>query len=159
MRPFDQLPMNWREAISKKTRSPSFSHQFYLCRYFINLVQQSGDLELINILQGMNNPNGFNSQPMFNVTVLIPQQISIQQLGNSQELGLVNRDRDCWQLVRTQMQRKRMLCRVGVCSVSSSNCSRLELTPACLAFAGLCWSATFIGSGIQSLSATEFHSE
>ena len=56
----------------------------------MNLVQQSGDLELINILQGITNPNVFNSQPMFNITVLVPQQVSIQQLGNSQDLSLVN---------------------------------------------------------------------
>ncbi len=59
----------------------------------MTLVQQSGDLELINILQGTPNQNIYNPQNFFNITVLIPQQMSIQQLGTSQELGLVNNSR------------------------------------------------------------------
>jgi hypothetical protein len=62
----------------------------YLSSYFINLIQQSGDLELLNVLHGMKNPHMYNTQNSFNITVLIPQQISVQQLGNSQELSLVN---------------------------------------------------------------------
>lgn len=56
----------------------------------MNLVQQSGDLELINILQGVTNPNVFNSQPLYNITVLVPQQNSIRQLGSSQDLSIVS---------------------------------------------------------------------
>ncbi|CAF3799049.1 unnamed protein product [Rotaria sp. Silwood1] len=56
--------------------------------YFINLVQQSGDLELMNILQGAPNMNIYNPQNLFNITVLIPQQIAIQQLGNARELSM-----------------------------------------------------------------------
>jgi hypothetical protein len=59
----------------------------------MTLVQQSGDLELINILQGTPNQNIYNPQNLFNITVLIPQQMSIQQLGTSQELALVNNSR------------------------------------------------------------------
>ena len=55
----------------------------------MTLVQQSGDLELMNILQGVPNQNIFSSQNSFNVTVLIPQQISVQQLTNPQELTMV----------------------------------------------------------------------
>ncbi|CAF1492495.1 unnamed protein product, partial [Adineta steineri] len=56
-------------------------------QYFMNLVQQTGDLELINLLQGTMNQN-FNSQNAPNITVLIPQQMSIQQIGSAQELSL-----------------------------------------------------------------------
>lgn len=56
----------------------------------MNLVQQSGDLELLNLLQGSNSMNTFNPQNSLNITVLIPQQLSIQQLGNSQDLSMVN---------------------------------------------------------------------
>lgn len=55
----------------------------------MQLVQQSGDLELISLLQGSTNQNMFNPQNSFNITVLIPQQMSIQQLGNGQELSIV----------------------------------------------------------------------
>lgn len=55
----------------------------------MTLVQQSGDLELMNILQGVPNQNIFTPQNSFNVTVLIPQQISVQQLTNPQELTMV----------------------------------------------------------------------
>jgi hypothetical protein len=60
------------------------------------LIQQSGDTELVNLLQGSTaglgntGPNIFNPQNLLNITVLIPQQISVQQLGNSQELSKVN---------------------------------------------------------------------
>jgi len=57
----------------------------------MNLIQQSGDLELINILQGPSSQNMYNAQNALNITVLIPQQSSIQQLGNSQELSMVNK--------------------------------------------------------------------
>jgi hypothetical protein len=58
----------------------------------MSLVQQSGDLELINILQGTSN-NMYNSQNLFNITVLIPQQTSIQPLATGPELSMVNRKR------------------------------------------------------------------
>ncbi|CAF4181530.1 unnamed protein product [Rotaria sp. Silwood2] len=57
-------------------------------QYFINLVQQSGDLELMNLLQGTPNMNIYNPQNVFNITVLIPQQMSIQQFGNLRELSM-----------------------------------------------------------------------
>ncbi len=56
----------------------------------MTLVQQSGDLELINLLQGATNVNVYNPQNSVNVTVLIPQQMSIQQLGNPLELSTVS---------------------------------------------------------------------
>jgi hypothetical protein len=56
----------------------------------MTLVQQSGDLELINLLQGATNVNVYNPQNSINVTVLIPQQMSIQQLGNPLELSTVS---------------------------------------------------------------------
>ncbi|UJR14861.1 hypothetical protein I4U23_001846 [Adineta vaga] len=62
-------------------------------QYFMALIQQSGDTELVNLLQGNTaglgntGPNIFNPQNLLNVTVLIPQQISVQQLGNSQDLS------------------------------------------------------------------------
>jgi hypothetical protein len=59
----------------------------------MNLVQQSGDLELITLLQGNANQNIYNSQNLLNITVLIPQQMSIQQMGNAQELSMVNKRR------------------------------------------------------------------
>jgi hypothetical protein len=59
----------------------------------MNLVQQSGDLELITLLQGNANQNIYNSQNVLNITVLIPQQMSIQQMGNAQELSMVNKRR------------------------------------------------------------------
>lgn len=61
----------------------------------MNLIQQSGDTDLVNILQGstagMGNtgPNIFNPQNLLNITVLIPQQITGQQMGSSQDLGRV----------------------------------------------------------------------
>lgn len=55
----------------------------------MNLVQQSGDIELMNVLQGIPNMNMYNPQNVFNVTVLIPQPMSIQQLGNAQDLSIV----------------------------------------------------------------------
>lgn len=57
----------------------------------MTLVQQSGDLELMNILQAIPNQNIFNPQNTFNITVLIPQQISVQQLTNPQELTMVEK--------------------------------------------------------------------
>jgi hypothetical protein len=60
------------------------------------LIQQSGDTELVNLLQGSTaglgntGPNIFNPQNLLNITVLIPQQMSVQQLGNSQELSTVS---------------------------------------------------------------------
>jgi hypothetical protein len=60
----------------------------------MTLVQQSGDLELINILQGASNMNAYNPQNLFNVTVLIPQQMSIPQLGNPLELSTVSNTRE-----------------------------------------------------------------
>jgi hypothetical protein len=62
-------------------------------QYFMNLIHQSGDSELINLLQGSTGQNMFNPQNLFNITVLIPQQMSIQQLGNFQELALVNKNK------------------------------------------------------------------
>jgi hypothetical protein len=60
----------------------------------MTLIQQSGDLELINLLQGATNMNVYNPQNFFNVTVLIPQQMSIQQLGNPLELSTVSNTRE-----------------------------------------------------------------
>lgn len=80
--------------ISTILSTPSRSAADELSRnyqYFMNLIQQSGDLELINLLQGSTGQNTFNSPNLFNITVLIPQQMSIRQLGNFQELGLVNK--------------------------------------------------------------------
>jgi hypothetical protein len=65
-------------------------------RYFMSLIQQSGDTELVNLLQGSTaglgntGPNIYNPQNLLTITVLIPQQISVQQLGNSQELSKVS---------------------------------------------------------------------
>jgi hypothetical protein len=65
-------------------------------RYFMSLIQQSGDTELVNILQGSTaglgntGPNIFNPQNLLNITVLIPQRISVQQLGSSDELSRVS---------------------------------------------------------------------
>lgn len=65
-------------------------------RYFMSLIQQSGDTDLVNILQGSTaglgntGPNVFNPQNILNITVLIPQRISVQQLGNSEELSRVS---------------------------------------------------------------------
>lgn len=62
----------------------------------MSLIQQSGDTELVNLLQGSTaglgntGPNIYNPQNMLTITVLIPQQISVQQLGNSQELSKVS---------------------------------------------------------------------
>ena len=62
----------------------------------MSLIQQSGDTELVNLLQGSTaglgntGPNVFNPQNILNITVLIPQQISVQQLGNSQDLSKVS---------------------------------------------------------------------
>ncbi len=57
----------------------------------MTLIQQAGDLELISILQGTSTQNIYNPQNLFNITVLIPQQMSIQQLGNPLELSMVNK--------------------------------------------------------------------
>lgn len=60
------------------------------------LIQQSGDTELVNLLQGntaglgFTGPNMFNPDNALKITVLIPQQILVQQLGNSQELSKVS---------------------------------------------------------------------
>jgi hypothetical protein len=60
------------------------------------LIQQSGDTELVNILQGSTaglgntGPSIFNPQNLLNITVLIPQQISVQQLGSSDDLSRVS---------------------------------------------------------------------
>jgi len=59
----------------------------------MTLIQQSGDLELIGLLQGSTNQNIYNSQNLVNITVLIPQQSSIQQLGTAQELSMVKKNR------------------------------------------------------------------
>ena len=59
----------------------------------MNLVQQSGDFELIKLLQGATDPNMYNSQNSFNITVLIPRQMSMQQLGNAPELSMVDKNR------------------------------------------------------------------
>ena len=67
-----------------------FFERIVFSRYFFTLVQQSGDLELMNILQGVPNQNIFNPQNLLNVTILIPQQASVQQLTNPQELAMVN---------------------------------------------------------------------
>lgn len=61
----------------------------------MSLIQQSGDAELVNILQGSTaglgntGPNIFNPQNLLNITVLIPQQITGQQMGGSQDLSRV----------------------------------------------------------------------
>ncbi|CAF4476724.1 unnamed protein product, partial [Rotaria sp. Silwood2] len=63
-------------------------------QYFMALVQQSGDTELVNLLQGNTaglgntGPNALNPENLLTITVLIPQQISVQQLGNSQDLSM-----------------------------------------------------------------------
>ena len=62
-------------------------------RYFMTLVQRSGDLELIHLLQGGLNQNIYYPQNLPNITVFIPQQMSIQQMGNLQELSTVNKNR------------------------------------------------------------------
>lgn len=46
----------------------------------------------MNILQAIPNQNIFNPQNSFNVTVLIPQQSSIQHVTNPQELAMVNNE-------------------------------------------------------------------
>ena len=62
----------------------------------MSLIQQSGDTELVNLLQGNTaglgntGPNIFNPQNILNITVLIPQQMSVLQLGNSQDLSRVS---------------------------------------------------------------------
>ena len=87
----DRVLMNFREIISKILTSNSDIKK-NMCinhRYFMTLVQQSGDLELINLLQGPSNFNMYGPQNVFNITILIPQQMSIQQLGNTQELSMV----------------------------------------------------------------------
>jgi len=61
------------------------------------LIQQSGDTELVNLLQGSTaglgntGPNVYNPQNILNITVLIPQQISVQQLGDSEGLSRVSK--------------------------------------------------------------------
>lgn len=62
----------------------------------MSLIQQSGDAELVNILQGNTaglgntGPNIFNPQNLLSITVLIPQQITGQQMGSSQDLSRVS---------------------------------------------------------------------
>lgn len=62
----------------------------------MSLIQQSGDAELVNILQGNTaglgntGPNIFNPQNSLSITVLIPQQITGQQMGSSQDLSRVS---------------------------------------------------------------------
>ena len=59
------------------------------------LIKQSGDTELVNILQGNTaglgnmGPNIYDPDNILRVTVLIPQQISVEQLGNSEALSQV----------------------------------------------------------------------
>lgn len=65
----------------------------YYCRYFMNLVQQSGDIELLGLLHSSSNQNVFNPQNLPNITILIPQPMSIQQLGSGQELSTVNKNK------------------------------------------------------------------
>ena len=61
------------------------------------LIKQSGDAELVNLLQGSTaglgntGPNIYNPENLLKITVLIPQQISVQQLGNSEALSQVCR--------------------------------------------------------------------
>ncbi|CAF1122677.1 unnamed protein product [Rotaria sordida] len=63
-------------------------------QYFMALIQQSGDTELVNLLQGNTaglgntGPNIFNPENLLKITVLIPQQVSVLQLGNSQDLSM-----------------------------------------------------------------------
>ncbi|CAF4797579.1 unnamed protein product [Rotaria sp. Silwood1] len=63
-------------------------------QYFMALIQQSGDTELVNLLQGNTaglgntGPNMLNPQNLLTITVLIPQQIAVKQLGNSQDLSM-----------------------------------------------------------------------
>jgi hypothetical protein len=65
----------------------------------MSLIQQSGDTELVNLIQGSTvglgntGPNIFNPQNLLNITVLIPQQMAVKQLGNSQELSTVNKQK------------------------------------------------------------------
>lgn len=60
------------------------------------LIKQSGDAELVNLLKGstaglgMGGPSIDNPQNLLFITVLIPQQIAVQQLGNSQDLSRVS---------------------------------------------------------------------
>jgi len=89
--------MNLLKVISKfLEKMLQKKNLFILIRYFMALIQQSGDTELVNILQGSTaglgntGPNIFNPQNLLNITVLIPQQISAQQLGNSEELSRVS---------------------------------------------------------------------
>ncbi|CAM2714920.1 unnamed protein product [Rotaria socialis] len=62
-------------------------------QYFMALIQQSGDTELVNLLQGNTaglgntGPTIFNPDNTIKITVLIPQRIAVQQLGNSEELS------------------------------------------------------------------------
>jgi hypothetical protein len=62
----------------------------------MSLIEQSGDTELVNLLQGSTaglgstGPSVYNPQNLLTITVLIPQQISVQQLGNSEELSKVS---------------------------------------------------------------------
>lgn len=61
----------------------------------MQLIKQSGDAELVNILKGSTaglgntGPNIYNPENTLRVTVLIPQQISVEQLGNSEALSQV----------------------------------------------------------------------
>lgn len=61
------------------------------------LIKQSGDSELVNLLEGntaglgFTGPNMFNPDNLLKITVLIPQQISVKQLGNSEDLSRVSR--------------------------------------------------------------------
>lgn len=94
----DQLLMNSLEVISTCQEKILLLTNFIVSdRYFMNLIQQSGDTDLVNILQGstagMGNagPNIFNPQNLLNITVLIPQQITGQQMGSSQDLSRVSR--------------------------------------------------------------------
>ena len=60
------------------------------------LIKQSGDTELVNLLQGSTaglgntGPNFYNPENLLRITVLIPQQVSVEQLGNSEALSQVS---------------------------------------------------------------------
>ena len=61
------------------------------------LIKQSGDTQLVNMLKGStvglgtSGPTINNPDNTLLITVLIPQQISVEQLGNSQDLSRVRR--------------------------------------------------------------------
>ncbi|CAF3692677.1 unnamed protein product [Rotaria sordida] len=78
-------PISTILSIQTRSAADELSRNY---QYFLNLVQRSGDMELMSLLQGIPNMNIYNPQNLFSITVLIPQQMSILQLGQSQELSM-----------------------------------------------------------------------